>query len=436
MLDLNIKIVANDSDDKVLVMAEVEERMLMAVGGVGKGGGGGEDAEDEEKEYSLGTSDSSSVVNDDEFPASAGDENTYTATAAYSSVFDVFKKDKEVANPLTESELVTRQFFPFPGGGVSELRPTPVAPVAAVRSTQWLNLSFSGGSSRGSGVELRPPREFRELKPQQVRKSRRGPRSRSSQYRGVTFYRRTGRWESHIWDCGKQVYLGGFDTAYAAARAYDRAAIKFRGVNADINFSIGDYEEDMKQIGNLTKEEFVQVLRRRSTGAYRSGSKLRGAGLPQCAGQWDARMGDFIGNKGLENSLPQYNQQAAIANLEHGYQNPDIALEATSGGSGGKALYLDLGIAPPSEGVSKSIKIAGNYCNRESPLVVSSSNGSSVPNNNKLIPAWPDTYPFLLSSPEGGSVDKRRAEARTSSTVGWRLAPVNGEPNKGSSHLW
>lgn len=30
-------------------------------------------------------------------------------------------------------------------------------------------------------------------------KSRRGPRSRSSQYRGVTFYRRTGRWESHIW---------------------------------------------------------------------------------------------------------------------------------------------------------------------------------------------------------------------------------------------
>ena len=31
---------------------------------------------------------------------------------------------------------------------------------------------------------------------QRPRKSRRG---RSSQYRGVTFYRRTGRWESHIW---------------------------------------------------------------------------------------------------------------------------------------------------------------------------------------------------------------------------------------------
>lgn len=46
--------------------------------------------------------------------------------------------------------------------------------------------------------------DCREMVPQvqqrpHVKKSRRGPRSRSSQYRGVTFYRRTGRWESHIW---------------------------------------------------------------------------------------------------------------------------------------------------------------------------------------------------------------------------------------------
>jgi hypothetical protein len=31
-------------------------------------------------------------------------------------------------------------------------------------------------------------------------------------------------------------------------RAYDRAAIKFRGLEADINFSLGDYEDDLKQV--------------------------------------------------------------------------------------------------------------------------------------------------------------------------------------------
>jgi len=32
--------------------------------------------------------------------------------------------------------------------------------------------------------------------------------------------------------------------------AYDRAAIKFRGVEADINFNIEDYEEDLKQVSH------------------------------------------------------------------------------------------------------------------------------------------------------------------------------------------
>ncbi|KAI3774823.1 hypothetical protein L1987_49385 [Smallanthus sonchifolius] len=53
-------------------------------------------------------------------------------------------------------------------------------------------------------------------------------------------------------DCGKQVYLVGFDTAHASAHAYDRAAIKFRGMEVDINFNLQDYEDDLKQIMKLT----------------------------------------------------------------------------------------------------------------------------------------------------------------------------------------
>ncbi|KAG6432839.1 hypothetical protein SASPL_104427 [Salvia splendens] len=104
-------------------------------------------------------------------------------------------------------------------------------------------LRLSGSDGDGGVVVTR------ELFPAPPRKGRRGPR-----------------------DCGKQVYLGGFDTALSAARAYDKAAIKFRGVEADINFSLTEYDQDIKQTKNMSKQEFVHTLRRRTTGF----SKYRG----------------------------------------------------------------------------------------------------------------------------------------------------------------
>nr|APG29274.1 ROB3 [Petunia x hybrida] len=230
-----------------------------------------------------------------------GKEKKTTTTTHSSKLFgfSVISPNNNNNNDNLSSESeppVTRNFFPVDESEIGHAtastfddgssRSFPRAHWAGIKLCQP---ESPGNSSMGKNTEL-------SQQAQPMKKSRRGPRSRSSQYRGVTFYRRTGRWESHIWDCGKQVYLGGFDTAHAAARAYDRAAIKFRGVEADINFNLEDYEEDLKQMRNLTKEEFVHVLRRQSTGFPRGSSKYRGVTLHKC-GRWEARMGQLLGKK-------------------------------------------------------------------------------------------------------------------------------------------
>ncbi|XP_073032668.1 AP2-like ethylene-responsive transcription factor ANT isoform X3 [Primulina eburnea] len=143
---------------------------------------------------------------------------------------------------------------------------------------------------------------------------------RTSQYRGVTRHRWTGRYEAHLWDnsCKKEGQTrkgrqGGYDMEEKAARAYDLAALKYWGASTHINFPLENYHHELEEMKNMTRQEQVAHLRRRSSGFSRGASMYRGVTRHHQHGRWQARIGRVAGNKDLYLGTFSTQEEAAEA---------------------------------------------------------------------------------------------------------------------------
>ena len=101
----------------------------------------------------------------------------------------------------------------------------------------------------------------REPLPQ--KRGRRGRENVSSVCRGVHFSKSRGSWEASLYNKGKRHFLGYYKDEEMAAEAFDKAAIKIRGKDADTHFPAEEYAEEMLSRGasEISVDEFILQLR-------------------------------------------------------------------------------------------------------------------------------------------------------------------------------
>ncbi|XP_074318868.1 AP2-like ethylene-responsive transcription factor BBM [Silene latifolia] len=271
---------------------------------------------------------------------------------------------------------------------------------------------------------------------------------RTSIYRGVTRHRWTGRYEAHLWDnsCRREGQTrkgrqGGYDKEEKAARAYDLAALKYWGTTTTTNFPISEYEKEIEDMKNMTRQEYVASLRRKSSGFSRGASIYRGVTRHHQHGRWQARIGRVAGNKDLylgtfstqEEAAEAYDIAAikfrglnAVTNFEINRYDVKAILESTNLPIGGAAKRLkeaeQLNSTLDNAHIIRAATIAAqNESNNSSQLALDQNNG--LPNYQ----SWPSiafhsaqqaqqAQQFTMSYPYGGNTWCKQEQDTSGST--------------------
>ncbi|MCO5586642.1 hypothetical protein L7F22_040583 [Adiantum nelumboides] len=219
---------------------------------------------------------------------------------------DSTMKDNSFAMvPLFDPSQLTLSMTPM-SNVVTGSQPNTASPATAIA------LPESSSTTTDSKQQSPDPAPASAVTESTSRKSIESFGQRTSIYRGVTNvqcdfrHRWTGRFEAHLWDnsCRREGQTrkgrqGGYDKEEKAARAYDLAALKYWGPTTTINFQLEDYEKELEEMKNMTRQEFVASLRRKSSGFSRGASIYRGVTRHHQHGRWQARIGRVAGNKDL-----------------------------------------------------------------------------------------------------------------------------------------
>lgn len=108
-----------------------------------------------------------------------------------------------------------------------------------------------------TGSEERPKKRKKKVKSSSEATSK----SQGSKYRGVC--RNRDKWQAVIWVQGKRKYLGTFKDEELAAKAYDAAAIEYRGARASLNFPTPGSENSRAAVRNKTGERKIRKTKRK-----------------------------------------------------------------------------------------------------------------------------------------------------------------------------